>query len=99
MLKLFHDDATYQVFALTPDLQAYRTDRFEGWTKQPAEVGPVIFSNTSPTYFNLTPLASTSDDGGGTSTAAYIGIAAAAIAGIALIVYFVRRRQTAGERE
>ena len=47
MLKIFHDDATYQVFALTPDLQAYRTDRFEGWTRQPAEVGPVLFSNTS----------------------------------------------------
>ena len=99
MLKIFHDDATYQVFALTPDLQAYRTDRFEGWTKQPAEVGPVIFSNTSPTYFNLTPLASSSSGGGGMSTGAWVGIAAVAIAGAALIFYFVRRRQTAEERE
>ena len=52
------------------DLQAYRTDRFEGWLSQPAEIGPVIFSNTSPTYANLTPVASTAraaaaaDDGG-----------------------------------
>ena len=34
--------------------QAYRTDRFEGWLRQPAEIGPVLFSNTSPTYANLT---------------------------------------------
>ena len=99
MLKLFRDDATYQVFALTPDLQAYRTDRFEGWTKQPAEVGPVIFSNTSPTYLNLAPIASSSSGGGGISTGAIVGIIAAVIAGLALIVYFVRRRSTAEERE
>jgi len=99
MLKLFHDSAFYQVFALTPDLQAHRTDRFEGWLRQPAEVGPVIFSNTSPTYFNLTPLASTSGGGSGTSTGAIVGIVAAAIAAALAVVYFMRRRRTAGERE
>ena len=24
------------------------------WTPQPAEIGPVLFTNTSPTYANLT---------------------------------------------
>lgn len=99
MLKLFHDSASYQVFALTPDLEAYRTDRFEGWLRQPAEVGPVIFSNTSPTYFNLTPLASSSDGGSGVSTSAIVGIAAAAIAAAVAVFYFLRRRRTAEERE
>jgi peptide/nickel transport system substrate-binding protein len=99
MLKRFHDSAYYQVFALTPDLQAYRTDRFEGWLRQPAEVGPVIFSNTSPTYRNLTLVASTSDGGGGMSTAAIVGLVAVGIVGAGLIVYFIRRRQTAEERE
>ena len=37
----------------TPTSQAYRTDRFEGWLQQPAETGPVLFTNTSPTYVNL----------------------------------------------
>ena len=32
---------------------AYRKDRFTGWTQQPAETGPVLFSNTSPTYAKL----------------------------------------------
>jgi peptide/nickel transport system substrate-binding protein len=54
MLRLFNREATYLVLSLDPELQAYRTDRFEGWTQQPAEVGPVLFSNTSPTYANLT---------------------------------------------
>ncbi len=99
MLRLFRDSAYYQVFALTPDLQAHRTDRFEGWLRQPAEVGPVIFSNTTPTYFNLTPLASSPDGGGGMSTGAIAGLVAVAIAGVALILYFLRRRSTAEERE
>ena len=99
MLMLLRASAFYQVFALTPDLQAYRTDRFEGWLKQPAEVGPVIFSNSSPTYYNLTPVASSSSGGGGISTGAIVGIIVAAIAGVALVFYFVRRRSTAEERE
>ena len=99
MLKRFYDSAYYQVFALTPDLQAHRTDRFEGWLRQPAEIGPVIFSNTSPTYANLTPIASSSDGGGGMSTAAIVGLVAVGLVGTALIVHFIRRRRTAGERE
>jgi peptide/nickel transport system substrate-binding protein len=54
MLRLFNREATYLVLSLDPELQAYRTDRFEGWTPQPAEIGPVLFTNTSPTYANLT---------------------------------------------
>ena len=54
MLRLFNRESTYLVLFQDPDLQAYRTDRFEGWTRQPAEIGPVLFTNTSPTYANLT---------------------------------------------
>ena len=99
MLRRWHESAVYQVFALTPDLQAYRTDRFAGWLNQPAEVGPVIFSNTSPTYRNLTVAASSSSGGDGMSTGAIIGLVVVGMAGVALIVYFLRRRSTAGERE
>jgi peptide/nickel transport system substrate-binding protein len=53
MLRYFNTNATYLVLFLEPELQAYRTDRFEGWLRQPAETGPVLFTNTSPTYANL----------------------------------------------
>jgi peptide/nickel transport system substrate-binding protein len=101
MLRLFHDTAFYQVFALTPDLQAYRTDRFAGWLRQPAEVGPVIFSNTTPTYFNLTPLADGGDGGGGggISSGAIIGIVVAAVAVVGGILLILSRRRSVEERE
>lgn len=56
MITLFHNESTYVVLYHNAKTQAYRTDRFEGWVRQPANVGPVLFSNSSPTYFNLKPL-------------------------------------------
>ena len=41
MLRLFNRESTYLVLLQDPDTQAYRTDRFEGWTQQPADAGPV----------------------------------------------------------
>lgn len=98
MLTLFYRDAVYFPYAYTADLQAYRTDRFEGWIRQPADTGPVMFSNSSPSYANLTPVASTGDDGG-LSSAALVAIAAAGVLGLALVAWFVMRRRTAEERE
>jgi peptide/nickel transport system substrate-binding protein len=53
MLKLFNRESTYLVLLQDADTQAYRTDRFEGWLQQPAGTGPVLFSNSSPSYENL----------------------------------------------
>ncbi len=78
MVELFYERSTYVVLFHDADTQAYRTDRFEGWLQQPAETGPVLFSNSSPSYFNLTPIEG-GDDGGGLSTAAIIAIIAAAV--------------------
>ncbi len=70
MLTIFYQEGAYIVLYYSPDLQAYRTDRFEGWIQQPADVGPVIFSNTSPSYFNLKPVsAAPSTTAAGTTVA------------------------------
>jgi peptide/nickel transport system substrate-binding protein len=99
MLTRFYKSASYIVTATSPDLQAYRTDRFEGWVHQPAEIGPVIFSNSSPTYWNLKPIASAGADDSGMSTAAIVAIAIVGALGIALVAWYFMRRRTVGERE
>ena len=63
MLTRFYRSAAYVTTDYAPDLQAYRTDRFTGWERQPAKVGPVMFSNTSPGYFNLKPMRKVSQAG------------------------------------
>jgi peptide/nickel transport system substrate-binding protein len=56
MLRIMHAAAGYIPLWYSPDLQAYRNDTFQGWVQQPAETGPVIFSNSSPSYVLLTPV-------------------------------------------
>jgi peptide/nickel transport system substrate-binding protein len=98
MLTRMYRDAGYIVLDTTPDLQAYRTDRFEGWVRQPAEIGPVLFSNSSPSYWNLTPIAAVEDDSG-MSTAAIAAIAIVGAIGLGLVAWYLLRRRTAEERE
>ena len=98
MLKRFYSSASYVVLATSPDLQAYRTDRFTGWVKQPAEIGPVLFSNSSPSYWNLQPTGE-GGDGGGLSTAAIATLVIVGLIGAALAAFALMRRRTAEERE
>jgi len=97
MLTMFHDAAVYIPMYIAPDLQAYRTDTFEGWVRQPAEIGPVIYNNTSPSYVQLTPIGANA----GASDINWLlwgGIAAGVIL-IAGVFLAMRNRSTADERE
>jgi peptide/nickel transport system substrate-binding protein len=99
MLRRMYDAAVYNVLYYEGDLQAYRTDRFEGWARQPADIGPVLFTNTSPTYAALTPVASASDGGGGIGTGAIVGIVVAAAVVLGGAALLLTRRRSADERE
>lgn len=68
MVRILHDDAAYVALWLAPDLQAIRTDRFEGFVRQPADVGPVIFSQSSPSYALIAPIGATEEPDGDTTT-------------------------------
>ena len=65
MLTRFYSNAVYFPLYYQADLQAYRKDRFTGWQRQPAEIGPVLFSNTSPSYMSLKPASATGGRGVG----------------------------------
>jgi peptide/nickel transport system substrate-binding protein len=104
MLTRFHDAAVYNVTYVYPDTQAYRTDRFTGFERQPAETGPVLYSNSSPTYAQL---ALASEDGGGEAAGGDDGGGSGmlwllVVAGVGLLgggALMVRRRRSADDRE
>jgi peptide/nickel transport system substrate-binding protein len=98
MLTLFHDAAIYIPMYLGPDLQAYRTDTFDGYVKQPADIGPVIFTNTSPSYVQLTPVGGETGSGSGTNWLLWGGIAAAVVI-VGGVFLAMRNRSSADERE
>jgi peptide/nickel transport system substrate-binding protein len=101
MLTRWQQSAVYNVIWRDPDLIAYRKGRFTGWIPQPAKTGPVLYSNTSPTYARLKPVTASagggSDDGGGSGGIIAILVIAVVALGIALVV--VTRRRSADERE
>jgi peptide/nickel transport system substrate-binding protein len=97
MLTIFHDAAVYIPMYLAPDLQAYRTDTFEGWVQQPAEIGPVIFNNTSPGYVQLTPIGA--DAGASDINWLLWGGIAAGVIVLVGVFLAMRNRSTADERE
>jgi peptide/nickel transport system substrate-binding protein len=99
MLTRWAKSGVYNVMWEEPETIAYRKDRFEGWTQQPAKTGPVLFSNTSPTYAKLKPVSasSSSDDGGGSG--GIIAIVAAAVLVLGAGAWFLSRRRSADERE
>lgn len=101
MLRRMYDAHVYNVLWYQGDLQAYRTDRFEGWLRQPATIGPVLFSNSSPTYANLTLVEGAAGDGGGggLGVGGIVGIAAAGLVAIGVVGFLLARRRTADERE
>jgi peptide/nickel transport system substrate-binding protein len=86
-----------------PDSQAYRKNRFTGWTQQPEKTGPVLFSNSSPTYAKLKPVVASAtsgggDDGGGGS-GGLIAIIVVAVVVLGAGGLWLMRRRTADERE
>jgi peptide/nickel transport system substrate-binding protein len=98
MQRIAYEDNPYVIFYYDNQPEAWRTDRFEGWTKTPtnSNFGQVGYSFSNETYMNLRPLSSGGEggagsSGGGTSPLLYVGLGIVAVAIIAGIVAFLRR--------
>ena len=99
MLEIMYEEAPYVVLYKYDDLQAIRSDRWENFVRQPAETGPVLFTNTSPAYVELVAKGGGGSDSGG-SAALWAGIAVAAVAITGGGLWFrSRRKGSDDERE
>src|SRR4051794_28991791 len=54
MQNLIYDQAVYDILYYDANTEAYRTDRFGGWTKQPASNGTPFFTYSTLQYTKLT---------------------------------------------
>jgi peptide/nickel transport system substrate-binding protein len=99
MLRRVQQWGVYHVLYTYPDTQAYRKSAFEGFVKQPANTGPVFYSNTSPSYslMKAVTASSSNDDGGG--SAGIIAVIVLAVLALVGGLAWARRRRTADERE
>ena len=57
-LQKFYDQAPYHILYYDNELDAYRTDKFAGWTNQPLDGGYPLFSYSVIDYQYLTDASS-----------------------------------------
>ncbi len=82
------------VLAYPGQLQAYRNDRFTGWTPAPGPQGKLIFGYNYDSYVSVVPVTATSGDAGtgsGVSPWIFVLIAAAAVVVVGVVVVRGRR--------
>ena len=96
MLLQFYKDVPYVVISYDVTPQAYRNDRFTGFVRQPEPEGPLIFSQTDPSY---SLVAKIGGGGGGSNTGLIVGVAAGALVVLVLGGIVLARRRPAEDRE
>jgi ABC-type transport system substrate-binding protein len=100
MQQIWYDDAFQIVLWNDSDLQAYRSDRWEGFVPQPApdengNGGSILYQYGLHSYMNVKPKAgggTASTSGGGISAGLWIALLAAAVVVIVAVVLLRRRR-------
>ena len=96
MQRVAYEDNPYIIFYYENQFEAWRTDKFKGWTKTPttADPGQIIYTFSNEGYLNLRPVSSKEASGseGGTSPLLYVGLALVGAVVVGVIVVLVRRR-------
>jgi peptide/nickel transport system substrate-binding protein len=99
-LQRFYDQAPYVVLYIPDTVEAYRNDRYTGFVRQPAETGPVIYTQSDPSYALIKPISAdtgSSSSGSGSAKEASggsgdsggsssTGLIIAIVAGVVIVV-------------
>jgi peptide/nickel transport system substrate-binding protein len=100
---MIHLAAVNNVIWYGDRLEAYRSDKFSGFTKQPQNGGVITGQNGYWGFYGATPV--TTPDGGQPGSggvpgwAVGVGVAALVVALAAVAAVVLRRRATAADRE
>ena len=106
MQEIMYEEAVYPVLTYPRNMQAYNTDKWEGWTPLgfggTDGPGPAFMTSyNTETYLNLKPT-SESADGGSSSTATVIAIVVVVVIIVGVVVWWTvsrrsRRKETLDE--
>ncbi|TNC23530.1 ABC transporter substrate-binding protein [Amycolatopsis alkalitolerans] len=96
----YYDQVPSFVIDYDNPLEAYRSDRFTGFPKQPAGTGTIMEQSGYWSFYGATPAEGGGGSGGGLSPGAWVGIGAAAVVVVAVGgVTASRRRKSADDQE
>ena len=100
MQQIFYEAAPYAILAYPYQLEAFNTDKWQGWVHVPGEAvgeqqGAVLYSyNNIDTYRFVEPKVATAAEqsSGGSNTALIVGIVIAVVVVVLIVVLLLRRR-------
>ncbi len=100
MQQIFYEQCPYIIWAYPTMLEAYNTQKWEGWVKSPADGGSVLyFYSNVDTYKSVRPIAQAAE-AGGLSGGALAGIVIAVVVVLGGVIgSVVLRRRRAGRAE
>jgi peptide/nickel transport system substrate-binding protein len=98
MQEIAYEESPYVILFYDQLLEAYRTDRWTGWVKQPAETGSVMFSYGSYSALNLEP-ASASDSAAAEDGSSNTGLIIIVVLGAIVLIVVVGTMMRRGSRE
>lgn len=102
MQEIFYDGAAYAIVCYPYLLEAYNTDKWQGWTHVPGEAigeqsGAVLYSfNNVDTYRFVEPKTA-EEETGGSNTGLIVGIVVAVLVMVASVVVLMRRGRERAE--
>ena len=95
-----HYEETPSVTLWYPNqLEAYRSDRFDNFTKQPTDGGAIANQVGYWGYTSVEPVSEAESDSGGIGTGGWIGIGAAVIVVLGGGGWLLSRRKGSDDRE
>jgi len=100
--QYFYEQNPAVVLLYMNDLQAYRSDRFTGYVKQPTDGGAVFYAWSPVSYLSIKPVSAadgaTASDAGGGGVPSWVWIGLGTVI-LAVIAGAVARRKRSGDTE
>ncbi|MCX0277683.1 ABC transporter substrate-binding protein [Brevibacterium sp. CS2] len=98
-LRLNYTDTAQIALWYPQALEAYRSDRFDGFTTQPEADGMIAGQAGYWGFYTVEPVSGESGgESGGLGTGAWIGIGIAVLAGVGVVIFALTRRKSADDR-
>jgi peptide/nickel transport system substrate-binding protein len=100
MQSILHDNVSALILTYDKALEAYRSDRFKDFVRQPTNGGVITGQNGYWGYYSATPVQEEQDEAGGSGNALVIGVGVVAAAALlAAVVWGLGRRRRVGADE
>jgi peptide/nickel transport system substrate-binding protein len=97
MQEILYRDSPYAILWYNTNIQAFRTDKWTGYSSvPPGGHGAALRNMLRTTYIDLKPRTASATQGSGVGVGLIIGVVAAAVIVLVIVVVVLRRRRPQG---